>query len=283
MNYIHTETLLHEEPIPYYYRKFVHKFPVFGDVACLDDVTATWMDNPESIKGGKKSIRWDHSIFYWWFEYLRRHEGYKKYCETRQGPYAKLYQDFGNIHYTDNYFMKWFCYGGCELFSERVLPAWFEETTDPVDFVNGDKARHIAAQDTKYIYLAVPIENSRKHLLNQFDLQISKHKEPSGGGAYESNAKYPVHTFNSTPQKLRSSLMVWELRNQGLKNRKIYEQVFGKLSDEEISQSMKGEVPNAQEIDLQRSKRYQKKVKRSFDDADAMIRNVALGKFPCTD
>ncbi len=42
---------------------------------------------------------WQCSVYYYWWEYLRRHEGYKRTCaQGGRGRYAKLYEDFGNVY-----------------------------------------------------------------------------------------------------------------------------------------------------------------------------------------
>lgn len=49
---------------------------------------------------------WQCSVYYYWWEYLRRHEGYKRTCaQGGRGRYAKLYEDFGNVH--DGEFWDW--------------------------------------------------------------------------------------------------------------------------------------------------------------------------------
>ena len=42
---------------------------------------------------------WEDSVYYFWWEFLKHHEGYKKTCESGgKGQYARLYADFGNVH-----------------------------------------------------------------------------------------------------------------------------------------------------------------------------------------
>ena len=42
---------------------------------------------------------WQCSVYYFWWEYLRRNIGYKRCCEQGgKGKYALLYSDFGNVH-----------------------------------------------------------------------------------------------------------------------------------------------------------------------------------------
>jgi hypothetical protein len=46
--------------------------------------------------------RWKCSVYYFWWEYLRRHQGYKTTCANGgNGEYANLFKDFGDIHSTD--------------------------------------------------------------------------------------------------------------------------------------------------------------------------------------
>lgn len=42
---------------------------------------------------------WKCSVYYYWWEYLRRHDGYKRTCERGgTGKYAALYKSFGDVH-----------------------------------------------------------------------------------------------------------------------------------------------------------------------------------------
>ena len=44
-------------------------------------------------------VRWDNSVYYLWWEFLRRNEDYKKTCENGgKGKCDRLYADFGNVH-----------------------------------------------------------------------------------------------------------------------------------------------------------------------------------------
>ena len=45
---------------------------------------------------------WQCSVYYYWWEYLRRHQGYKATCAAGGiGEFAQLYEDFGDVHSTD--------------------------------------------------------------------------------------------------------------------------------------------------------------------------------------
>ena len=54
----------------------------------------------------KNAEPWQCSLYYFWFEYLRRHKGYKITCLANgKGKYSTLYKDFGNVHQSN--FIDW--------------------------------------------------------------------------------------------------------------------------------------------------------------------------------
>jgi hypothetical protein len=45
---------------------------------------------------------WKCSVYYYWWEYLRRHAGYRDTCHNAgKGEYAELYKSFGDVHAGD--------------------------------------------------------------------------------------------------------------------------------------------------------------------------------------
>ena len=72
----------------------------------LSPNTKTWVEEgvryqkDKRIRGGKRRVKgtWaTDSIYYLWFEYLKRSEKYKKACANNGKGMTKLYKDFGNI------------------------------------------------------------------------------------------------------------------------------------------------------------------------------------------
>ena len=42
---------------------------------------------------------WRRNIYYFWWEFLRRHSGYQKCCDLGgSGQFRELYDDWGNVH-----------------------------------------------------------------------------------------------------------------------------------------------------------------------------------------
>ncbi len=45
---------------------------------------------------------WQCSVYYYWWEYLRRHDGYRTTCAHKgEGEHAELYKQFGDVHGSD--------------------------------------------------------------------------------------------------------------------------------------------------------------------------------------
>jgi hypothetical protein len=72
-------------------------------------------------KKSELGVPWEDSVYYIWWEFLRRHDGYKKTCDNGgEGEYAKLYADFGNVH--EGTFTEWWTRDqrGARLFASRL-------------------------------------------------------------------------------------------------------------------------------------------------------------------
>lgn len=66
-----------------------------------------------------KAKPWQCSVYYFWWRFLKEHEGYRECCENGgEGPHAETYRDFGDIRGND--FRSWWKKSGRHLFT--VLP-----------------------------------------------------------------------------------------------------------------------------------------------------------------
>ena len=135
---------------------------------------------------------WQHSIYYFWWEFLRRHDGYKACCERGgKGEYAKLYADFGNIHAHDD-FWKWW--------SEKVdSELWAKATRGEILFAE-PPARHITpidrmlnTQTTDTMTVTIPLEVRTPQLVKQLRRLLAENKKQVMAARGVSRALYPVH------------------------------------------------------------------------------------------
>jgi hypothetical protein len=137
-------------------------------------------------------VRWDNSVYYLWWEFLRRNEDYKRTCENDgKGKCERLYADFGNVHEVT--FREWWTKDdrGARLFSEPPLP------NDVVALTSEGVGALPEAWDSKsLLVVAIPL-SLRKRLIQQKLRKIlaRHHKRKRGQRTFkESRALYPIAT-----------------------------------------------------------------------------------------
>lgn len=150
-------------------RHFAYQHPTFG-----------------TAKNPKTASHWQNSVYYWWFEYLRRNEDYKRTCEKGgKGKCAKLYEDFGDIHSVD--FKTWWTTDerGARLFAEPPTPS--------IRVIQGD-AIVLGTTDNRSLVLEVPLNLPINHLVKRFREVVSKFHAGKRGQRHnaKSQARYQV-------------------------------------------------------------------------------------------
>ena len=99
----------------------------------LSPNTRTWVDSEgvrwekdARVRGGKRRVKgaWcTDSIYYLWFEYLKRSSKYKSACANNGKGMQKLYKDFGDVYAYEGVegFWKWWTDIGQYLFSSKPI------------------------------------------------------------------------------------------------------------------------------------------------------------------
>lgn len=228
-------------------------------------------------KPAKLSLQ-TRSPYYWWWVYLRRNKDYLKCCENSgKGKYAKLYKDFGDVREDD--FKKWWKEKGVELFSERHV----SDGGDMVLMELTDKSQwNDAWTNDNVLVIAMPLTSSKRYLQSRFNALLKKRHTTKRGRQYktfdESSAKYRL-AKNYTIRNLEITLAVYDeyLKHKGQTPKVPYWK---------IGQSMRL-VPSAMTTDNMSMNERQvyrnvmgASVKRYITNAEKMIANTAVGKFP---
>ena len=233
-------------------RTFFHQHPTFG-----------------TAKRTKSSSHWEKSIYYWWFEYLRRNEGYKKTCtQGGLGQFSELYKDFGDIHSLD--FKTW--WGdqdrGAELFAEPKSERLVEKVTT--------KLLDSEIENSELLIVKFPLNLSKRYLKQQLNKLLDKHHKGKRGHRYakKSKAKYVV-TGQPNIAALRLMLQIHDYRHAN-----------PDLTLWEIARDLKLFRRENMPLDSDTPKiRSDKKntmaatVSRYLRKSSILIANVALGKF----
>lgn len=150
-------------------RHFAYKHPTFG-----------------TVKNPKTASHLRQSVYYWWYEYLKRNEDYRKTCEnTGKGKCAKLYKDFGDIYSVE--FPSWW------KAEERGARLFAEPPTSSIRVIDGD-AVVLREHEGQSLVLEVPLNLPINHLVNRFRDIISKHHQGKKGHRHNavSHAIYVV-------------------------------------------------------------------------------------------
>ena len=218
----------------------------------------------------KASSAWQRSVYYWWFEYLKRHAGYARTCaQAGRGKYAALYRDFGDIHAAD--FRTWWAEGdrGARLFAEPVI-------TREVRLVTAEELAAVEP-DANVAFVQMPLNLPKRYLKQAFAKLLVKHHKGRRGvrQARHSQAHYPVIGQPNVPA-LQITLQVYD-----------YRQTHPELTLWQIGQQLRlfqleqlpAAADTAKTIANKRSI-MAASVSRYLRKAQAMIDNAALGKFP---
>jgi hypothetical protein len=148
------------------------------------------------------------SPYYWWFQYLKRHEGYIRCCDDGgAGEYATLYSDWGDVRTDD--FDEWFFENG-QLFREPDVPDYLAEVAQISDLKDLDWSA--------VMVVVCPIRNgskilSKRDIKAQFSEMVDARfpNRIRGRPEFKTSAKYRVLGYPNL-KKLEEFLAVYDLR-----------------------------------------------------------------------
>ena len=187
-----------------------------------------WVDKK---KGRLKGVGTTQSIYYLWFEYLKRSEKYKKACANNGKGMKKIYNDFGDIFqyktdamgYTDvnDFYYKWWEKRGAELFGIQDTENELREFASYEDVVS------LKSDIDDYEILLLPKVMPKTEMRKRVGKLITSIKEDADRG----KAKYEVVSERVDVESLRNCLDVYDLMidkdNNKLTAAEVYAKVIG--------------------------------------------------------
>ena len=212
---------------------------------------------------------WKCSVYYYWWEYLRRHNGYKSAClDGGQHGYAQLYRWFGNVHQGD--FAEWW-------WQNYWLFTFMSETQN-------------IAQSSKFylesegVFLHVGYARSKSEMIASAREQIAKIPQRDINAELKKSIRFKP-CARPVLKSLHQHLLAWDAK-----------QAFPEKSDTELCDiaGIDISLPYAEaEIeklhkdglsvrDLRRANNRAKQltVQRHLRIAQHYVSNVVLGEFP---
>jgi hypothetical protein len=150
---------------------------------------------------------WQHNVFYFWWEFLKRHEGYKDCCDRGgAGRYKKLYADWGNIHAheTQNFWHWW----SEKISDEETRGEFLFAEPDARQIRITDKLTHSEKSDT--LLLAIPIEVRTAYLVTMLRRLLKDQNTAVAAARRISRARYKV-AANVALASLYQTLRVYDV------------------------------------------------------------------------
>ena len=159
-----------------------------------------WVDKK---KGRLKGVGTTQSIYYLWFEYLKRSEKYKKACANNGKGMKKIYNDFGDIFqyktdamgYTDvnDFYFKWWEKRGAELFGIQDTENELREFASYEDVVS------LKSDIEDYEILLLPKVMPKTEMRKRVGKLITSIKEDAdrGKAKYEVVSVYVVRPYGT--------------------------------------------------------------------------------------
>ena len=228
----------------------------------------------------KGAPAWKCSVYYYWWEYLRRHEGYRQCCaKGGKGEYAKLYADFGDVHAHDDFWRWWSKEQHSELFCEP--------TARKITVLDQNSRFEPTLSDDTLI-VELPLEVRTAYLIARIRTVLKQHAARAKAAKRVSRARYPVAT-KPVLTSLHQHLTVYDARcaNPKLKLYELYDLIH-EAAGLYVSERVDGEtVAELRKLDMYyddvlRTVRRRKAnlVRRHIRIAEQYIAAEGLGQFP---
>ena len=168
--------------------------------------------------GKKKRVRgvpYSQSIYFLWFEYLKRSEKYKRACAAKGRGMKKLYADFDNVFEYEGAagFWKWWSERGHILFGVRT--GFDAERVLDWDALEGVKDLFDGQQVT---ILILPNDTPKTKLLKTVSKLL---KDVPLAEPFRQQANYLPKSVKIDVESLRDCLTAYDMRQEGKSNLEI--------------------------------------------------------------
>jgi hypothetical protein len=210
--------------------------------------------------------REERSVYYYWWAFLRENADYWACCEAGGGgPFGNLYADFGDVRPTD--FFSWWRKRGRDLFCEEPRKAVTVHQVIP--------AQH---DFEKELLVSVPITCDTAQSLRELQLMLRNVLAKQDSAKEDcvqtySTARYPVHS-RPVIKSLHQALTIWRLRKK-YQDEGVRRPLYLLADDAKLPISIQN-----RENDTATKNIKSVTASKTLAKAEALIKNVAMGRFP---
>ena len=234
-------------------RKFAYQHPLFG-----------------RSKKDKQKEMYKNSVYYLWWEFLRRNKDYAKCCENGgKGKLAELYFDFGDVHGCE--FKEWWDDNrrGVQLFAEQLVDF-------NVKLIGTQESLHV----TDFVMnVQIPLNLPKRFILKEFNKLLKKHHKGRRGIRTNrfSSARYPV-TGHVDIAALQKCLLVYDTKiNEP--NLKLW-QIAQKCKLSKFEHRLKADGSETKYVITDKRRRLASAADKVLRKAEKIIEGTARGIFP---
>lgn len=194
------------------------------------------------------------SVYYFWWLFLKEHEGYRATCEAGGGgEYASLYADFGDVRGDD--FMRWWKRTGRELFCEPQ--------DEPIHVHPSPQFR---LDDPSRVVVSLPVDRDVDDLLAELKQLLKPLRKQVPVRSSDKRARYEVAT-KPVLSSLHQHWEVWQLRKQH-PAKPLHE--IGDMAGVQVDDKNFTDVKQVKAITIS----------RSLKETRCLIEHVGKGLFP---
>lgn len=175
-------------------RHFPYQHPTFG-----------------TVKNPKMPSHWQRSVYYWWYEYLKRNTEYQKTClQKGKGKCSEIYKHFGDVNVLN--FKEWWTENdrGAVLFANPLQHA--------ICVLNNERVEKPPLKKDNVLILEIPMDLPINHLIKQIRKIISKNHSGKRGVRHGSSSKALFQASGKIDVLfLRIALSCWDARRENPK------------------------------------------------------------------
>ncbi len=222
---------------------------------------------------------YEDSVFYWWFEFLKRNESYKKQCEIGEG--GTVYQHFGNIFGVD--FLDWWNSDDREMIflPETSLGVW------PVENIKDLKQ----ALSDQWIVVKIDPKCTKKTIMYWLEEMLFSQQTEVRGHRNIGVTELPKYKPYASPdvQSLKKTLAIYDLYLIEPKPLyKIYDKIqlrgdvrkFKRKKDKDEDKDKSKHKYKNNDDDSTSRRVKTSSISRYIEQAKKLIENVEQGEFP---
>lgn len=179
----------------------------------LRDASQNSLWRPSEHPEKREPFAWEYSVYYWWWEFLRRHEGYRLCCQNGgKGKFAKLYADWGDIHACE-YWTWW---------NQKVVDDAGETWTrgeylfaEPLRSINVLEEGTADQSMSSSLHISVPLEVGTRDLVKMFRRVLNQQSKRRSDARSLSRALYPV-AAKAPLRALFWALRAWDVEQASM-------------------------------------------------------------------